>query len=191
MKAIGVHVYGGPINSASVIGLWGNPFEDYVSLMAAKLPADGAVHYLPASQLKGVTLSDDGKGEDAAFIPLDHGGRYLSDQKSQNFGSFIDDVWNNFSSSKSREAWNSDSRIYDRFESQGYEGDEDVGDNSGNDHAAHHSGFTKTVETTTTTTTTTIGTHAGGSDKGKTASGGVTTGRGAAGHNAQGQHGNA
>lgn len=49
MKSIGVHAYGGPVNSATVIGKWGNPFEDYLSVMSAQIPADG-LHFLPASR---------------------------------------------------------------------------------------------------------------------------------------------
>ncbi|KAH0555794.1 hypothetical protein GP486_006262 [Trichoglossum hirsutum] len=46
MRSIGVHVYGGDVNSASVIGVWGNTFEVFLS--AFNLPA------IPAAGAPGV-----------------------------------------------------------------------------------------------------------------------------------------
>jgi hypothetical protein len=107
MKSIGVHVYGGLTNSASVIGVWGNPFEDYLSVMRAQLPADGGLHFLPASRSTGQPLrgAKDSKGSNESYIPLEHGGGYLSDQKKQTFGSSIDNVWDKNSRTQDRGEW--------------------------------------------------------------------------------------
>jgi hypothetical protein len=168
MKSIGVHVYGGPINSASVIGVWGNPFEDYLSVMSAQIPPDGGLHYLPASRSTGVSLSGDpkdSKGRNASYIPLKHDGRYLSDQKSQTFGSFIDDVWNKYSTTESRIEWNNYLRseeYHKKQEAQSASASEDQdkvvrfqsNDGIPKDQASGKKNVVKTVETHTTTTTT-------------------------------------
>lgn len=39
--AIGAHVYGGTINSASVIGRYGNPYNDYLAGFGVQLSNDG------------------------------------------------------------------------------------------------------------------------------------------------------
>ncbi|KAF2805958.1 uncharacterized protein BDZ99DRAFT_479970 [Mytilinidion resinicola] len=171
-KSVGVHVYGGSINSASVIGEWGNPFEDYLSVMTAPLPADGGLHYLPASRSTAVSLSGDPKDSKALYTPLEHGGRYLSDQKSQSFGSFIDDVWSNYSTTESRNEWNNNWSSYDHNKSQESQdtngrndadkvvrfrdGDETSQDHASQDHASSKGKVTKTIETHSTTTTTKI-----------------------------------
>jgi hypothetical protein len=135
--------------------------------MSAQIPADGGVHYLPASHSPGVNLSDNPKENKASYIPLNHGGRYLSDQKSQSFGSFIDDVWNNYSTTESRDEWNKHWSSYDSNKSQESqatsarnEGDKNVRFQDGNetsyDHASSKGKSTKTIETHSTTTTTKI-----------------------------------
>ncbi|KAL8685127.1 MAG: hypothetical protein Q9218_007964, partial [Villophora microphyllina] len=46
LDSIGVHVYGGTFNSASVIGRYGNPFDDYLAGFDAHI-ADDALYIVP------------------------------------------------------------------------------------------------------------------------------------------------
>lgn len=97
--AIGVHVYGGDPNSASVIGMYGNPFLDYVAafdLHARKVQLPGAastpgIQYVtvPTSKtpdvLKGpVDLTHGGIGKFTREHGFDHS-NYSSDQTA-NYG---------------------------------------------------------------------------------------------------------
>ena len=41
LVSIGAHVYGGNLNSASVIGKYGNPYADYIAAFGLSLPNDG------------------------------------------------------------------------------------------------------------------------------------------------------
>lgn len=41
LVSIGAHVYGGEINSASVIGRYGNPYQDYLAAFELHVPNDG------------------------------------------------------------------------------------------------------------------------------------------------------
>jgi V8-like Glu-specific endopeptidase len=45
--SIGAHVYGGTFNSASVIGLYGDPYDDYVKAIDFVIPNDGGLHLVP------------------------------------------------------------------------------------------------------------------------------------------------
>ena len=95
--AIGVHVYGGDPNSASVIGMYGNPFLDYVAafdLHARKVQLPGAastpgIQYVtvPTSKtpdvLKGpVDLTHGGIGKFTREHGFDHS-NYGSDQTAK------------------------------------------------------------------------------------------------------------
>jgi len=97
--AIGVHVYGGDPNSASVVGMYGNPFLDYVAafdLHARKVQLPGAastpgIQYVtvPTSKtpdvLKGpVDLTHGGIGRFTREHGFDHS-NYSSDQTA-NYG---------------------------------------------------------------------------------------------------------
>ena len=48
MASIGAHVYGGTLNSASVIGPLGNPYDDYLAAFELKVPNDG-LNLLPVT----------------------------------------------------------------------------------------------------------------------------------------------
>ena len=48
MISIGAHVYGGSINSASVIGKFGNPYQDYLAAFGLPLPND-ALNLIPVT----------------------------------------------------------------------------------------------------------------------------------------------
>lgn len=48
LVSIGAHVYGGVLNSASVIGKYGNPYEDYFAAFKATLPND-ALNLVPVT----------------------------------------------------------------------------------------------------------------------------------------------
>ncbi|KAL9602705.1 MAG: hypothetical protein Q9219_001695 [cf. Caloplaca sp. 3 TL-2023] len=48
LVSIGAHVYGGTINSASVIGKYGNPYKDYMAAFSVSLP-NGDLNLIPVS----------------------------------------------------------------------------------------------------------------------------------------------
>ena len=48
MVSIGAHVYGGTINSASVIGKFGNPYQDYIAAFGLPLP-NQALNLIPVT----------------------------------------------------------------------------------------------------------------------------------------------
>ena len=48
LVSIGAHVYGGTINSASVIGKYGNPYQDYLAAFGLPLPND-ALNLIPVT----------------------------------------------------------------------------------------------------------------------------------------------
>ena len=48
MVSIGVHVYGGPVNSASVIGKYGNPYQDYIAAFGLPL-SDKNLNLIPVT----------------------------------------------------------------------------------------------------------------------------------------------
>ncbi|KAL8845843.1 MAG: hypothetical protein Q9221_009019 [Calogaya cf. arnoldii] len=49
LVSIGTHVYGGLFNSASVIGKYGNPFQDYLSAFGLSIPNDG-LNLIPVTE---------------------------------------------------------------------------------------------------------------------------------------------
>ncbi|ERF68250.1 hypothetical protein EPUS_02706 [Endocarpon pusillum Z07020] len=49
LVSLGVHVYGGAMNSASVIGKFGNPYKDYLAAFDLHLPSD-ALHLMPVTE---------------------------------------------------------------------------------------------------------------------------------------------
>lgn len=49
LVAIGAHVYGGDKNAASVIGRYGNPYEDYIAAVDVQLPNPGVLNMVPIS----------------------------------------------------------------------------------------------------------------------------------------------
>ena len=48
--AIGVHVYGGAYNSASVIGKFGNPVSDYIRAFGLPLPDNGGLNFINTAE---------------------------------------------------------------------------------------------------------------------------------------------
>ena len=48
LVSIGAHVYGGAINSASVIGKYGNPYQDYIAAFGLPLP-NNALNLIPVT----------------------------------------------------------------------------------------------------------------------------------------------
>ncbi|KAH0536484.1 hypothetical protein FGG08_006637 [Glutinoglossum americanum] len=57
MVSIGVHVYGGDVNSASVIGIYGNVFEDYIAAFNTAPTKGPAVGSIPGLSFIRVTPS--------------------------------------------------------------------------------------------------------------------------------------
>ena len=54
MVSIGAHVYGGSINSASVIGKYGNPYGDYIAAFGLPLPND-ALNLIPVTGNRSIS----------------------------------------------------------------------------------------------------------------------------------------
>ena len=54
LTSIGAHVYGGTFNSASVIGRYGNPFDDYIAAINITLDNEG-LNLIPIKNGDAVT----------------------------------------------------------------------------------------------------------------------------------------
>lgn len=69
LVSIGAHVYGGVFNSASVIGRYGNPYEDYIAAFRAPLKND-ALNLVPVTGNKAISAPvPSGYDSDIAVMP--------------------------------------------------------------------------------------------------------------------------
>ena len=87
LLAIGAHVYGGPFNSASVIGQYGKSYDDYLAAFNLSIPKDGGLHLVP---VRGNNTSTSLPGKYASDATKTMGGpatvpsRLRSKQPNQN-----------------------------------------------------------------------------------------------------------